>query len=127
MCYTIVFQQVVRHKLKSCSRLFYLCLFVFILYMINIPASSLPTTSAPTVLTYSSAGLLRLSQDDIPKIATVVADFIRPLSLPGTELSSLSSSNPLQELGSLLSTEGSSSSLVPTPAFFDNASIRPTY
>ena len=93
----------------------------------NTPASSLPTTSAPSVLTYSSAGLLRLSQDDIPQIATAVADFIRLISIPGTELSSLSSSNPLQVLGSLLSSEESSSSLVPTPAFFDNASITPMY
>ena len=91
----------------------------------NTPASSSPTTSASTVLTYSSAGLLRLSQYDIPQIATVVADFIRPLSIPGTELLSLSSSNLLQVLGSLLSSEESSKSLVPTPAFFDNASTRP--
>ena len=80
----------------------------------NIPASSLPTTLAPTMLTYSLAGLLRLSQDDIPQIATAVAAFIRPLSIPRTELSSLSSSNPLQVLGSLLSSEESGSSLVPT-------------
>ena len=91
----------------------------------NIPASSLPTTSAPTVLIYSSAGLLRLSQDNIPQIATAVADFIQPLSITGAELLSLSSSNPLQVLGSLLSSEESSSSLVPTPGFFDNASIMP--
>ena len=82
--------------------------------MENTLASSSPTALAPTVLTYSSAGLLRLSQDDIPQIATAVADFIWPLSIPGTELSSLSSSNPLQVLGSLLSSKESSSSLVPT-------------
>ena len=77
-------------------------------------ASSSPTTFVSTVLTSSSAGLLRFSQDDIPQIATAVAGFTLPLSLPGTELSSSSSSNPLQVLGSLLSSEGSSSSLVPT-------------
>ena len=93
----------------------------------NIPASSSPTTSAPTMLKYSSAGLLRLSQDDILQIATVVTDFIWPLSIPGTELSSLSSSNLLQVLGSLLSSKESSSSLTPTPAFFDNALITPMY
>ena len=50
--------------------------------------SILPTTLVPTVLTSSSAGLLRLSQDDVLQIAMAVAGFIRPLSLPGTELSS---------------------------------------
>ena len=80
----------------------------------NASASSSPTTLAPTVLTYSSAGLLRLSQHGITQITTVIADFIRPLSIPGTELLSLSSSNLLQVLGSLLSSEESSSSLVPT-------------
>ena len=93
----------------------------------NTSASSLPTTSAPTMLTYSSAGLLRLSQDDILQITTAVADFIQPISIPGTQLWSLSLSNPLQVLGSLLSSEESSSSLVPTPAFFDNASVTPMY
>ena len=93
----------------------------------NTPASSSPTTLSPTVLTYSSAGLLRLSQDDIQQIATAVADFIRPLSIPRTELLTLSSSNPLQVLGSLLSSKESSSSLVSTPAFFNNASIMPMY
>ena len=93
----------------------------------NTLASSSPTTLSPTVLTYSSAGLLRLSQDDIQQIATAVADFIRPLSIPGTELLTLSSSNPLQVLGSLLSSKESSSSLVSTPAFFNNASIMPMY
>ena len=94
----------------------------------NTPASSSPTTSAPTVLTYSSAGLLRLSQDDILQITTAVADFIQQISIPGTQLSSLSSSNLLQVLGSLLSSEeSSSSSLVPNPAFFDNVSITPMY
>ena len=47
------------------------------------------------------------------QIATAVAGLICPPPLPGTELSS-SSSNPLQVLGSVLSSEGSSSSLVPT-------------
>ena len=93
----------------------------------NTQAFSSPTISAPTMLTYSLTGLLRLFQDDILQIATAVADFIRLLSIPGTELSSLSSSNPLKVLGSLLSSEGSSSSLVPTPAFFDNALIMPMY
>ena len=72
----------------------------------------------PTVLAFSSAKLFWLSQDDILQITTVVAGFIWPLSLSGTELSSSSSSNPLQVLGSLLSSEGSSSSLVPPlPSF----------
>ena len=118
------------HKLNSCSRLFYLCLFVFILYMINgreYSSYQFAHNIGPSVLTYSSAGLLRLSQNDIPQITAVVADFIQPISIPGTQLSSLSSSNPLQVLGSLLSSEGSSSSLVPTPAFFDNVSITPMY
>ena len=78
----------------------------------DTPASSSPTTSAPTVLSSSLAGLSRLSQDDITQIATVVAGLIHPSLLPGTEL--LSSSNSLQVLGRVLSSEGSSSSLVPT-------------
>ena len=80
----------------------------------DTPASSSPTTLAPTVLTSSSAGLSRLSQDDITQIATVVAGLIRAPPLPGTELSSSSSANPLQVSGSLSSSEASSSSLVPT-------------
>ena len=84
----------------------------------DTPASSSPTTSAPTVLTSSSAGLSRLSQDDITQIATAVAGLIRAPPLPGTELSSSSlsspSANPLQASGSLSSSEASSSSLVPT-------------
>ena len=82
----------------------------------DTPASSSPTTSAPTVLTSSSAGLSRLSQDGITQIATAVAGLIRAPPLPGTELSSSSSSsaNPLQVSGSLSSSEASSSSLVPT-------------
>ena len=47
------------------------------------------------------------------QIATAVAGLICPPPLPGIELSS-SLSNPLQVLGSVLSSEGSSSSLVPT-------------
>ena len=45
---------------------------------------------------------------------SMVADLILPPPLPETELLSLSSSNPLQVLGSTLSSKGSSSSLVPT-------------
>ena len=90
----------------------------------DTPASSSPTTSAPTVLTSSSAGLSRLSQEDITQIATAVAGLIRPPPLPGTELSS-SSSNPLQVLGGVSSSEGSSSSLVPTPPSSSTLQSRP--
>ena len=89
----------------------------------DTPASSSPTTSAPTVLTSSLAGLSRLSQEDITQIATAVAGLIRPPPLPGTELSS--SSNPLQVLGCVLSSEGSSSSLVPTPPSLSMLQSRP--
>ena len=91
----------------------------------DTPASSSPTTSAPTVLTSSSAGLSRLSQEDITQIATAVAGLIRPPPLPGTELSSSSSSNPLQVLGGVSSSEGSSSSLVPTPPSSSTLQSRP--
>ena len=82
----------------------------------DTPTSSSPTTSVPTVLTSSLAGLSRLSQEDITKIATAVAGLIRPPPLPGTEFSLSSSSNLLQVLpvGGVSSSEGSSSSLVPT-------------
>ena len=75
-----------------------------------------PTTSAPTMLTSSSAGLLRLFKDNVTYVATVVAGLIQPPPLAGSELSSssLSSANLLQRLDSLSSSEGSSSSLVPT-------------
>ena len=91
----------------------------------DTPASSSPTTSAPTVLTSSSVGLSRLSQEDITQIATAVAGLIRPPPLPGTELSSSSSSNPLQVSGDVSSSEGSSSSLVPTPPSSSTLQSRP--
>ena len=76
---------------------------------------SSPTTSTSTMLPSLLAGLLRLSQEDIAQIATVVAGLIRPPPSSGAELSSSSSlANPLQMLSSASSNAASNSSLVPT-------------
>ena len=61
------------------------------------------------------------------QIATAVAGLIRPPPLPGTKLSSSSSSssNSLQVLGGVSSSEGSISSLVPTPPSSSTLQSRP--
>ena len=112
-------QQVFWCEVKSCSRQLYLCFFCVYLVceewqrILQHPVCPqhrrLPYWHVPR-LVYRGSRRRILTQ-----IAMAVAGLIRPPPLPGTELLSSSSSNPLQVLGCVSSSEGSSSSLVPTP------------
>ena len=117
MCYILSTSFLVRSEKLQQATLSVLLLCLSCMWGVaeDTPASSLPTTSAPTVLTCSSAGLPRLSQEDTYANRYGGSWFDSPPPLRGTELLSSSSSNPLQVLGCVSSSEGSSSSLVPTP------------